>query len=269
MPEPSDVYTHGHHASVLRSHTWRTAENSAGYLLPHLTASTHMLDVGCGPATITCDFAQRVNHVTGIEPVTDILETARATADERSIDNVSFQVGSIYRLDFDDSTFDVVHAHQVLQHLTDPVAAINEMVRVTKPGGIVAIRDADYHAMTWFPKAPELTRWMEIYQAVARRNDAEPDAARHLKRWALDAGVDTGNITASIDTWLFTDAEDVAWWSDMWADRTVNSAFGQQARDYAITERAEQEQIADAWRKWATDDASWFTVPNGELLIRC
>ena len=107
------MYTHGHHASVLRSHTWRTAENSAGYLLEHLTDTTRLLDVGCGPATITCDLASRVAHVTAIEPVEDILETARATAAERGTGNVEFQVGSVYGLDFADDTFDVVHAHQV------------------------------------------------------------------------------------------------------------------------------------------------------------
>ncbi|HEY4795517.1 MAG TPA: SAM-dependent methyltransferase, partial [Mycobacterium sp.] len=43
------VYTHGHHESVLRGHRVRTAENSAGYLLPHLRPGLSVLDVGCGP----------------------------------------------------------------------------------------------------------------------------------------------------------------------------------------------------------------------------
>ena len=50
-------YTHGHHESVLRSHRWRTAENSAAYLLPHLGPARTLLDVGCGPGTITADLA--------------------------------------------------------------------------------------------------------------------------------------------------------------------------------------------------------------------
>jgi ubiquinone/menaquinone biosynthesis C-methylase UbiE len=49
----------------------------------------------------------------------------------------------VYALDFADGSFDVVHAHQVLQHLTDPVAALIEMRRVCRPGGLIAARDGD------------------------------------------------------------------------------------------------------------------------------
>ncbi len=64
-----DRYTHGHHESVLRSHSWRTAENSAGYLLASLKAGQDLLDVGCGPGTITMDLAERVapGRVVGID----------------------------------------------------------------------------------------------------------------------------------------------------------------------------------------------------------
>jgi ubiquinone/menaquinone biosynthesis C-methylase UbiE len=54
------MYTHGHHESVLRSHRWRTVENSAAYLVPFLRPGLDLLDVGCGPGSITQDFATRV-----------------------------------------------------------------------------------------------------------------------------------------------------------------------------------------------------------------
>ncbi|KAJ2965440.1 hypothetical protein NUW54_g14118 [Trametes sanguinea] len=76
------VYTHGHHESVLRSHSWRTAENSAAYLLPYLKPNMTLLDIGCGPGTITADFAKILSkgHVTGLEvPNSDILEKAALT----------------------------------------------------------------------------------------------------------------------------------------------------------------------------------------------
>lgn len=264
----NDVYTHGHHKSVLKSHTWRTAENSAGYLLPHLHAGMAMLDVGCGPATITCDLATRVGSVVGIEPGEEILKTAEATKVEWGADNVQFQTGDVYALAFEDDSFDVAHAHQVLQHLTDPVQAIREMVRVTKPGGIVAIRDADYHAMSWFPEPAGMRRWMEVYQAVARRNEAEPDAARYLLSWASAAGIDRSRVTASVGTWLYCTPEEREWWGTLWAERSVQSAFGQQSLEYSIATARDQTEIVNAWNEWKAHESAWFIVPNGELVIR-
>ncbi len=264
----NDTYTHGHHRSVLKSHRWRTATNSAAYLLPHLFSTASLLDVGCGPATITCDLATRVSSVVGIEPEAGILETAEATKVEWGADNVEFCIGDVYELDFADNSFDVVHAHQVLQHLSDPVAAIREMVRVAKPGGVVAVRDADYHAMSWFPEPPGLDRWMDIYQQVARRNDAEPDAARHLLSWAVAAGVERARIEASVGTWLFCTDEERRWWASLWAERSVRSAFGVQARQYGIASEADQAEVVAAWQEWMDSATAWFVVPNGELLIR-
>src|ERR1700747_2716437 len=118
-------YTHGHHESVLRSHQRRTAEDSAAYLLPHLKAGLSVLDVGCGPGTITADLAARVTPgpVTAVDQFADVLTTARGEAERRNLSNVSFAPADVHKLDFPDDTFDVVHAHQVLQHVADPVRA--------------------------------------------------------------------------------------------------------------------------------------------------
>src|SRR2546423_5424413 len=103
------TYTHGHHESVLRSHKWRTADNSAAYLAPHLTTGTSVLDLGCGPGTITADIGRRVapGRVLGIDASTDVIEEAHREAGAGS--EVEFSVGNIYALEIDDHTFDVVH----------------------------------------------------------------------------------------------------------------------------------------------------------------
>src|SRR5262245_61716188 len=151
------TYTHGHHESVLRSHRWRTVENSAAYLIPYLRRDARLLDVGCGPGTITADFAQRIapGFVLGVDASADVIAEA-----QRDHPGVSFAVGDVYRLDLLDASFDIVHAHQVLQHLSDPVAALKEMRRVVRPGGIVAVRDSDYGSFIWHPADDRLRRWL-------------------------------------------------------------------------------------------------------------
>lgn len=263
----SETYTHGHHESVLRSHTWRTAENSAAYLLPHIEPGMSLLDVGCGPGTITVDLARRVapGRVVGIDRSADVTAQAATHASEQGVE-VQFQAGDVYALDFADGAFDVVHAHQVLQHLGDPVAALREMRRVTRLGGVVAARDSDYSCFSWAPLDPRLDRWLEIYRTVARRNTAEPDAGRFLKKWALDAGFT--DVQATSSTWTYADAEACAWWADLWADRITISPLAEQAVAYGIAEHAELDDIAAAWHAWAVQPDAFFAVLHGEIIAR-
>jgi ubiquinone/menaquinone biosynthesis C-methylase UbiE len=87
------TYTHGHHESVLRSHKWRTVDNSAAYLAPRLTSGSSVLDLGCGPGTITADIGARVapGRVLGIDASANVIEEARR--DAGSGPNVEFSVG--------------------------------------------------------------------------------------------------------------------------------------------------------------------------------
>lgn len=262
----ADRYTHGHHESVLRSHRWRTAENSAAYLLDRLRPGLQLLDVGCGPGTISVDLARIVapGRVTAIDNAPAVVEAARAAACEQGVDNVSFAAGDTYALDYPDAMFDVVHAHQVLQHLRDPVAALREMRRVAKPGGVVAARDSDYAAMTWYPLDPLLTDWLDLYHAVARSNAGEPDAGRRLYGWARAAGFD--DVHASASAWCFAAPEDRTWWGELWAVRVTESAFATRALELGLATAEQLAAIAAAWRRWMVAEDAWFAVLHAEIL---
>jgi SAM-dependent methyltransferase len=263
-----DTYTHGHHESVLRSHTWRTAANSAAYLLPSLTSGSTLLDVGCGPGTITLDLAALVapGRVVGLDESAEVIARAEAARAGRDISNVSFTAGNVYDLELADGSFDVVHAHQVLQHLTDPVAALQQMRRVLRPGGLLAARDSDYGGFTWEPSIPLLDRWLELYHQVTARNGADADAGRRLPGWVRAAGF--GDVEVSSSTWTFTDPADRAWWGGLWADRVEQSAFAAQAVAYGMSDEAELASIAGAWREWAAADHGLFVVLHVEVLAR-
>jgi SAM-dependent methyltransferase len=265
---PQSTYTHGHHESVLRSHRWRTAENSAGYLLPRLRAGMSLLDVGCGPGSITADLAGLLapGRVLGIDPAPDVVEQARTLVAARAAGSADVVVGDVHTLDPQVERFDVVHAHQVLQHLPDPVAALRAMGRLCLPGGLLAARDSDYGAFTWYPQLPELTEWMGLYQRAARANGGQPDAGRRLLSWARAAGA--VEVTAGASTWCFSTAADRAWWGGIWADRILESALARQVVDTGLATLADLRRISAGWLRWAQAQDGWFAILHGEILCR-
>ena len=260
------TYTHGHHESVLRSHSNRTIANSAEYLGRHLAADVRLLDVGAGPGTITMDFAQHVGHVTATEIGAAELALSQSLAKETGVQNIDFFVEDVHALSFADDSFDIVHTHQVLQHVADPVQSLREMRRVAKPGGLVAARDADYAGFFWFPLAPELDEWLDLYRRAARANGGEPDAGRRLLSWARAAGFE--EVTATASTWCYATAEEREWWGGLWADRILSSALAGQLVDSGMATTADLQRISRAWRDWASSEDGWYLVPHGEILAR-
>lgn len=258
-------YLHGHHEAVLRSHRSRTAENSAAYLLPVLQPGDRLLDVGSGPGTITCDLAGLVSEVVAVEQNQAALDLTRQEAARRGVANVTCEVADVHRLPFPDDSFDIAHAHQVLQHLPDPVTALREMARVVRPGGYIAVRDSDYSGFLWHPRSAALDRWLALYLDLARQAEGEPEAGRWFPTWAAAAGLTDVQVTSS--TWCYTTTEDRGWWAGAWADRVRDSTFAERALEAGVTPE-ELDDLSDGWRAWAQAETGLFLIPHVELLAR-
>jgi ubiquinone/menaquinone biosynthesis C-methylase UbiE len=263
MSRPDDeVYTHSHQPVVLASHGSRTAEEAAAFLLSHLKPGMRILDIGCGPGSITLGLARYVAPAAtvGVDQSEEPLEVARTLAGEHNVGNVRFERANVYELPFDNASFDVVYGHQVLQHLADPVAALSEARRVLRPGGYLAVRDADYGTMTHYPHDPMLDRWLETYHQIARSNGGEPDAGRRLMEWVRAAGFEHLHATAA--TWLYATPEERHGWAELWAGRRLqepgeNEVYGE-----------DRNQINEAFRRWAAQPDGWFAFIHGEVLAR-
>ncbi|KAH8803717.1 S-adenosyl-L-methionine-dependent methyltransferase [Xylogone sp. PMI_703] len=270
----STLYIHGYEPSVLRSHSWRNASNSAAYLLPHIAPSMHILDVGCGPGTITLDLAKLVPNgkVIGLEheSAQEMIQESGRAAQENKIHNIEFVTGDALALPFSDATFDITHAHQVLQHLRDPVLALREMARVTKPNGYVAVRSTDFRGFSWWPESEEMSAWRDLYLKVMRHNGGTPDSGRRLHLWAREAGfpVDGSTVKRSVSTWCFSTREEVAWWSSLWAERILESNFRESALKDGIATESQLHAASQAWKAWAASPDAWFLVWHGELLCQ-
>jgi hypothetical protein len=131
---------------------------------------------------------------------------------------------------------------------------------------VLAVRDVDYAVTAWFPDSAGLTRWLELYRQVARRNGAEPDAGRRLLSWAHAAGL--RDVTATTSSWCFATPGERRWWGGSWAGRATGSAFAEQAVAYGLATAGELEQLAAAWLEWADADDGWLGMLHGELLVR-
>ena len=178
---------------------------------------------------------------------------------------MTFATGDVYALAYADDTFDVVHAHQVLQHVSDPVAALREMRRVCRPGGVVVARESDYGGMRWYPAHPGIDAWQSLYQRVARSTGGEPDAGRMLHAWARAAGLTV--VASSTSSWTYATPEEIAWWSGLWADRIVQSAFADNAVAAGV-DPVDLTQGSAAWRDWGARSDAWFSIPSDEVLAR-
>jgi ubiquinone/menaquinone biosynthesis C-methylase UbiE len=270
-PKEQATYSHGHHSSVVNSHARRTAKDSAAYLLPHIQPHFTILDIGCGPGTITTDLAQLVpqGRVIGVDAVEEVLSQARSHAEGRGVTaNLEFRSVDANALPFEDGTFDIVHCHQVLQHVKDPVGILREMRRVAKPGsGIVAAREADYKSFTWYPEPRELDDWMALYQKIGPANGAEPNAGRFLRKWCKEAGYEGERITLSWDSWLYT-GEAAQHWGKSWAGRVLSSNYASSVLGHGFGTQEELKKISEAWKAWGEDPDAFIAVPNGEILYR-
>jgi SAM-dependent methyltransferase len=258
-----NTYTQGHHPTVLRSHQWRTAANSAAHLLPLLRPGQRVLDVGCGPGTISCDLAAAVGpagYVLGVDASGDAVARAREEAGRRGVGNARFEVGDAGDLpsivaaaaaaaaasargappavaaaaaqaaatladarpppgdagggggEGSRPGFDVVHAHQLLQHTASPGLVLASMrAAARRPGGVVAAREG--LAFLHHPPTPLLARFDALFRDVARAGGAAPDAAAALRRHAREAGFAEAKITFAMDAaWCFAAEEDLRFW---------------------------------------------------------
>jgi SAM-dependent methyltransferase len=268
-PLRHETYTHGHAPAVVRHHARRTADEAAAFLLPELRPGMRLLDVGCGPGSITRGLAERVapGEVVGLDLSRDTLEAARQEAAARGIGNVSFQAGSVYELPFPDASFDVAYAHQVFQHLRERAAALREMLRVVRPGGLVAVRDVDWGTAAYWPPDRWLDRFLVLHQRAWYRNGGEPRMGRELRALYNEAGV--GDVRISAAVWCYATPAETAEWGDAYADRLLTSPMGERLVEYGYASRADVEAMAAAFRSWgAHPDALWVFTHVAALGTR-
>lgn len=189
-PAQREVYTQRDNPAFDAAMTARTAAREAAFFLPHLRPGMRLLDVGCGPGSITLGLAEVVapGEVVGIDLRPEVVEQSRAAAAQRGIANVRFEVGSAYDLPFPDASFDAAFAHIVLMHLREPARALAEVRRVLRPSGVVGVCDLDYGALLVYPLTPLREQYLALRSRVRQHNGGDVFLGRTHRRLLLDAG---------------------------------------------------------------------------------
>jgi SAM-dependent methyltransferase len=200
-----EAYTHRESPAFDAQLAARTVARDAAFFVPHLSPGMRLLDLGCGPGSITLGLAECVapGEVVGIDLRPEPLAQARAAAHARGITNVRFEVGSAYALPFADGSFDAAFAHVVLLHLREPVRALAEVRRVLRPGGVVGVRDPDFGMNLRFPLTPLAEPRRDLILRVQRHNGGDPLVGRRHRRLLRDAGyarTEAGATVTSVGT---------------------------------------------------------------------
>jgi arsenite methyltransferase len=127
--------------------------------LCHVSEGKYVLDVGCGVGVTPCFIAKRYGcKVAGVDIKEAMVERSRERAKrERLDDRVEFRVANAQDLPFEDDLFDAVITESVTSFPEDKQKAVNEYVRVTKPGGYIGLNES-----TWLkvPPPPEMVAWV-------------------------------------------------------------------------------------------------------------
>jgi SAM-dependent methyltransferase len=242
MTSPLEAALRAHH----RPHqATRTAAASAAFFLPLLRPGMALLDIGCGPGTITVGLAEAI--APGVATGVDIAPAAVP-------EPVLVVEASAYDLPFPDASFDAIFSHATLQHLSDPLAALREARRVAKPGAVIGVRDADWDGQLLAPADPMLDRTFTILGTL--RANSSPTVGKHLRGLLAAAGFTDCVASASVDY-----------------DGTVEAARGT-AQGYAnllgrpglvetvirqgISSAEELREIVEAWRRWAEQPGAFL-----------
>lgn len=267
---PSNAYAHGHSEATIKAHSQRNVDTCARFLLPYLKDGTSVLDLGCGPGSITADFAQRVGNgkVVGIDRGETAIESARA-AHQRS--SLEFVVGDITELPLPDETFDIVYAHQVFVHLSPETQelALREARRVCKQGGIIGLREAQIdHETLMYPIDPIIVKLIDTIRHRAVSSGAYAQAASHMPEIAEKVGFRADAIQRNLSLETYGSEETRASFAQIWAVRGAEKPLVEYAVGHGLLTQEELASLPDRLSQWRDTPHAWLAILQLEMIFR-
>lgn len=247
----------------------RSAEKQAAFLLPYLRPGMSLLDCGCGPGSITLGLAKLVapGIVTGIDIDPGEVERAQNLASEQGVHNVQFKSGNVYELPFADGTFDACFSNALLDHLSDPIAALREMRRILKADGILGVRTADRDGYLFTPSHPLLVKFNELGEQRKKDQGVSVRIGKNIRAMLREAGFARTEASASYD--CYGTVEEVRGLAESAAAGLSKGQSREQTGESGGPDRAEAEAVAAAWRAWGESPDAFFAMSFCEGVGWC
>ncbi len=243
-----------------------SAASSARHLLPLLGPGLRLLDFGCGLGTISTGLADAIapGELHGVDVDGWQIEIARFVARERGCQNAHFQVGDVTDLPFEDDFFDVAHGHNVLMHVPDTAAALAELKRVLKPGGVLACREMIVGSCFGHPDFGVTASSWEMFADMIGSEDGHPQMGKDMKEHIVAAGFENLRVTASFDT--YSAPADVAFAYAFALKWFLSRDFTDAAIKYGATTEELAAKVRTAHDKWKDHHGAIAAVAHGEAI---
>ena len=155
-----------------------------------LSAGQHVADLGCGSGAVIpaiLDIVGSSGSVTGVDLSPDRVEEARARLSASP--NVTVQLGELYATGLPDRKFDFTWSQFVFEYLRHPEVALREMIRVTRPGGTVAIADIDGIGLAFWPRPQVIEEGIEPFMSALGSTGFDFYIGRKLFTYFRKAGL--------------------------------------------------------------------------------
>ena len=236
----------------------RSAAEYADFLLPHLSAGSLVLDLGCGQGTITLGLGEAARYVVGVDLSEDELAECRRWAAEHGIENVEFRVGSVNALDFPDDHFDVCLCHSMLETLDRPLDALIEIKRTLRPGGVIGVACVEYGALVLAgPEEELLRRFYTVRERVWQLEEvADPYRGRRLRGLLERAGFDRVNATTKY--FSYGTAEAVESFGRARAEDCSDDWYASSAQKHELATAGDLEAMSRAWLEWSRSPEAYL-----------
>ena len=246
-PPERETYAMGYSDIFLKLLRRRSAGRNAAHLLPLLRPGMDLLDLDCGPGSITLGLAQAVwpGEVTGLDQNPEQVENARSALAKAQVKNARFVTGDALDLPFPDSSLDVVHCHGFLMHSPSIKEQLTEIVRVLKPGGILASRDMDVPSSFIAPTHESNRGMWEMLGEVIRREGGNPWMGRQLKTFFVNAGLE--DVEPGYGADFFESPQDVAFLEQFLLEWALSREVGENSSGAEDDFSRWREQV----RRWS------------------